>query len=105
MDFCFFFLYCNSYRGELNGESQPGGPRCSGGLLSSDVGSLSQWRLRHDSPSAQNGLRHIFVADLCVFDPEDRRECCGSKGDRVQLLPLNADTHAERQTHTRTITI
>lgn len=60
------FLYSNSYRGVLSGEIQPGGPRCSGGLLWSDVGSFSQRRLRHGSPSAQNGLRHISVSDLCV---------------------------------------
>lgn len=71
-----FFLFgggCNnSDREELRSEKQTkcegngGGVRCSWGLLWSHVGSFSLRRLRHDSLSAQNGLRHISMSDLCV---------------------------------------
>lgn len=62
----------NSDREELRSEKQTkcegdgGGVRCSWGLLWSHVGSFSLRRLRHDSLSAQNGLRHISMSDLCV---------------------------------------
>lgn len=62
----------NSDREELRSEKQTkcegdgGGVRCSWGLLWSHVGSFSLQRLRHDSLSAQNGLRHISMSDLCV---------------------------------------
>lgn len=116
-----FFVWggCNnSDREELRSEKQTkcegdgGGVRCSWGLLWSHVGSFSLRRLRHDSLSAQNGLRHISMSDLCVCVwPWGPLWILQEQGDGVQLLLLlNADTRAELKKkhahiHTRTVTI
>lgn len=77
--------------------------RCSGMLLWCDVGLFS---LPHDLPSAQNGLQHISMSDLFVFDPEDRRECCRSTEIEYSCCSWTLTSMwGAKCTHTCTITI
>lgn len=107
LTFPFFFLYTNfnSYRGELSGESQPGGPGVA--KPSSEVMSAHF----HSSSSGTAHRRLKMASDtspclicVCVW-PWGPAWMLQEQGDRVQLLLLNADTHAEQRAHTHTITI